>query len=51
MQNMLHGSGGMDMTLERRNDRMDDKKDSQTNDKQKKERNANAARLSWEDCI
>ena len=41
----------MDMTLERRNDRMDDKKDSQTNDKQKKERNANAARLSWEDRI
>jgi hypothetical protein len=24
MQNLLHGSGGMDMTLERRNDRMED---------------------------
>jgi len=30
---------------------MDDKKDSQTNDKQKKGRNAKAARLSWEDRI
>jgi hypothetical protein len=41
----------MDMTLERRTDRLDDKKDSQTNDKQMKERNANTARISWEDRI
>lgn len=30
---------------------MDDKKDSQTDDKQKKGRNANDARMSWEDRI
>ena len=30
---------------------MDDKKDSQNNDKQKKARNANATRSSWEDRI
>lgn len=41
----------MDMTLEWRTDRMDDKKDSQNNDKQKKARNANATRSSWEDRI
>ena len=50
MQNLLHGSGGMDMTLEWRTYRMDDKKDSQNKDKQKKARNANATR-SWEDRV